>query len=336
MTPANPKDIAIVIPARNEADRIETCLTALADQNPDRVTVILVVNNTSDATVRIAQAVATRNALDLEILDQTLPAAHGVGLARRMGCDHALHLMPALAYLLTTDADCVVAPNWVSRSTFHLDQVDAVCGKVDLIEAESHVLSGMDSTCATNEGRYRHLVQDFYARHAPDCTSIRGTHGEAAGASLGFRKDAYLAVGGFAPARCGEDRQIIRNTRAAGHKVLHADDVNVRASCRLAGRAEGGMAEALLARITGGDYLIDDCLPKADWLVENATRGTLRPLAASGPGSRPCPRSGHRASDPQDRGFPAARPLRHSLLPCRRLHPSSRQYPHPTFDTNRS
>lgn len=275
MTRAVEKDSAVIIPARNEAERIGACLTALAGQWPDRVTVILVLNNTTDDTKGTARRIATQHDLDVEILDHTLPSDQGVGTARRLGCDHALRLMPRLRYLLTTDADCVVTPGWIADNIAQLQTADAVCGKIELIAQEAGILDGMDRTLATNEGVYRNLVQQIYARHAEGCADIASTHGEAAGASLAFRKAAYLAVGGFEAVRCGEDRQIIRAMRASGHRVRHADDVIAYASCRLTGRAKGGMSDALKARIEGTDYLIDDCLPDAEWLVTNAVAEML-------------------------------------------------------------
>ena len=277
MSPATPKDIAVIIPARNEEQRIGTCLGALARQEPSRVTIIVVVNNTSDGTGPRARKISDCHGMDLILLEPTLAPGQGAGTARRIGCNHALRSMPGLRYIMTTDADCIVAPDWIARNLAHLQKSDAVCGKVNLIPHEAGILDGMDREFATLEGIYRDLVQDIYARHAPDCADICGTHGEAAGASLAFSKVAYLAVEGFASIQCGEDRTIVRALRQAGRSVCHASDVTVQASCRLTGRAVGGMSDALKARISGKDYLIDDCLPAADWLVKRTADKALGP-----------------------------------------------------------
>lgn len=277
MTPASAKDTAIVIPARNETARIGACLAALAGQSPTRITVILVVNNTIDRTSGTARDAAARLGLGLTVLERILGSHEGVGSARKIGCDHALQAMPSLRHLLTTDADCIVAPDWIARNLAHLETVDAVCGKVDPIAGEAGILEAMDANLATLEGTYRDLVQSVYARHAPGCADIGGTHGEAAGASLAFSKAAYLAAGGFASVLCGEDRRIVRSLRRGGRKVRHAADVRVQASCRLTRRAVGGMSDALKARIGGADYRVDDCLPPADWLVRAAGCAALGP-----------------------------------------------------------
>lgn len=269
------KDTAVIIPARNEEKRIAACLTALAGQLPDRATIIVVVNNTTDDTKKVARRIAFERGIDVRIVDCILSPEMGVGAARRIGCTYALRRMPQLQYMLTTDADCLAAPDWVPCNIEHLQYADIVCGKIDLIADEADILCRMDQALATNEGTYRTLVQTVYARHSDQSPGLDLTHGEAAGASLSIRKTSYLAVGGFRNMRCGEDREIVRAHRSAGYRVIHADDVIVEASCRLAGRAAGGMSDALKARISGNDYLIDDCLPDAAWLIKNAATRTL-------------------------------------------------------------
>ncbi|MBV7411091.1 glycosyltransferase family 2 protein [Maritimibacter sp. DP1N21-5] len=277
MKPVTAPDIAVVIPARNEEERIAACLAALAGQCPGRVAVILVVNNTTDRTEDVARDAAGQLGLDLTVLSLRLGAQEGVGTARRIGCDHALRSLPALRYLFTTDADGIVDKHWISRTIAHLKAVDAVCGKIEPMAREAGILAAMDRHLGALEGLYRRLVQDFYARHVPGCADLAGTHGEAAGASLAFTRDAFVAAGGFAPIKCGEDRRIVRTLRGLGCKVRHADDVTVQVSCRLSGRAAGGMSDALRARIGQADYLIDDCLPPADWLTRRAYTETLGP-----------------------------------------------------------
>jgi len=269
------KDTAVIIPARNEAERIGACLSALAPQCNDRIRVILVVNNTDDDTAKIATLAAARHGIDLSVLDLTFPPGMGVGAARRKGCAVAMEQMPHLRQILTTDADCRVSADWVARSIQHLHRYDALCGRVTLNPEEAACLVGQDPSLEANESAYRRLVLECYARHAPNCADLQNSHGEAPGASLGFTRAAYEAVGGFAPIPCGEDRAIIRTARAAGLRVHHADDIWVEASCRLVGRAAGGMADTLRIRLAGTEYLADDCLPNVATLLDQVQRGTL-------------------------------------------------------------
>lgn len=268
-------DTAVVIPARDEAKRIASCLAALAPQTSERVQIILVVNNTRDATGQIAQDIACRLNVNLQVMNVTYPSNLGVGEARRLGAEFALRTLPHLRHVLTTDADCRAAPNWIERSIFHLKAVDAVCGKVALHPGEAACLEGLDPRLQVYEDAYRELVQDAFARYAPNCTDLRGSHGQTPGASLGFTSEAYLAAGGFSPIPCGEDRQIMRALRTQNMRVRHASDVCVEASCRLTGRAAGGMADTLRARLEGGNYSTDDCLPRAEDLTRQIRQGQL-------------------------------------------------------------
>lgn len=277
MTPAIRKDIAIVIPARNEAARIGACLAALAGPDAERAVVVLAINNTADATAARARAAARRAGLALRILTCRLTGHQGVGAARNLGGRVALRDLPGLRFILTTDADCVAGPDWIARNLRHLREVDILCGHIQPMAAKSAIFQRMDMTLATHEGRYRRLVQQLYARFAPGCADLLDSHGEAAGASLALRRSAWLALGGFDPVTSGEDRQLVRRARQAGLKVRHAGDVVVQASCRLDGRARGGMAQALKDRLDRDDYRVDDCLPDAEWLVRNAAAGTLGP-----------------------------------------------------------
>jgi len=266
----------VIIPARNEEHRIVACLRALAHQS-DGLAIVIVANNCTDRTVTIADEAGTDLGLTLEILDRTFDPEAGVGKARHLGCTHALTRWPDARHLLTTDADCLVASDWVARNRLHLGEVAAVCGRVSPMASELSVLSGIDIVPAEMEGRYEALAIEFYRRFRPGPCGLDGDHGCAAGASLGLLASAYRAVGGFADLKIGEDRDLVRRLKSNGFGVRHAGDVRVAASCRLDGRAQGGMSDALRARAARTDYVIDDALPPASVLIDAATRGDLGP-----------------------------------------------------------
>lgn len=264
---------AIVIPARNEERRISDCLQALKPQLDALCMIVLVANNCTDGTIR-----AARNALcgpQLLVLECALAPEQGVGAARRMGFEVAMRAAPDLRALLTTDADCVAAPDWIAANLRHLRAFDAVCGAVTPMEEERDILRNMSANEGQNEAAYRALVQKFYALVYPEPHNPLPHHGEAPGASLAVSLQAYHAVGGFADRRTGEDRDLVRRIRQAGLLVRHASNVCVAASCRLTGRAPGGMAQALRDRLAGTDYRIDDGLPPTAWLLDHMRCGTL-------------------------------------------------------------
>lgn len=277
MTAHAPVRTVVIVPARNEAARIGTCLAALARQAGPQVAVVLVANNCNDDTEVVAANAARDLGLHLQIHQISLPPGAGVGTARRLGCAQAMTAYPQAATLLCTDADCVTAPDWIARSRHHLKSHAAVCGRVLPMADELSVLDDIDVPPAEMEGRYAELVMAFYRRSLCGPRWLAGDHGDAAGASLAMTVAACKSVGGFADLATGEDRDLVRRLKAGGHAVLHAADVRVTASCRLDGRARDGMAAALRARADRTDYLIDDALPPARHLIESARRGTLGP-----------------------------------------------------------
>ncbi|MCR8826686.1 glycosyltransferase [Pseudosulfitobacter koreensis] len=266
-------DSAIIIPARNEERRIGTCLRSLAPQLGCDTLVVVVANNCTDQTEAAARAALPGPGLLVANLE--LRADQGVGTARRMGCEMAIRAAPALRSLLTTDADCVVAPDWVARNRQHLNAFDAVCGAVDPMPEERDILRHIPAQDGWKEATYRALVLRFYDAIHPEPHNPLPHHGETPGASLAFGLGAYCAVGGFSDRRTGEDRDLVRRMRHNGMKVGHVADVRVAASCRLTGRAEGGMAQTIKGRLSNPDFRIDDTLPPVRWLLEHAARGTL-------------------------------------------------------------
>ncbi|MGY9047970.1 MAG: glycosyltransferase [Rhodobacterales bacterium] len=273
-------ETTIVIPARNEEKRIGTCLAALLAQCRPNVRIIVVLNNTSDGTEAAISCEARKFGKPVDLLTLHLPPEPGGGTARRLGCAHAIDTFSNLRFLLTTDADGIAAPDWLARNLAHLDEVDAVCGAIEPIPAETTPLSGQSLDFAVWEGRYRRLVLDWYYRFAPETANPQPHHGEASGASLAIRLAAYRSSGGFDDVKTGEDRAIVRQMKSRGFAVRHAGDVVMQASCRLTGRAPDGMAAALRDRLPcrSGPYGIDTALPCSDWLLENmSTPGVWPP-----------------------------------------------------------
>ncbi|RYI11876.1 MAG: glycosyltransferase family 2 protein, partial [Acetobacteraceae bacterium] len=96
----------VVIPARDEADRITECLAALAGQGAD---VLVVANNCTDDTADLALRAGAA------VIGCTI-ADGGVGAARRLGVAEGMRRSTNLRWLMTSDADCLVAPDWVGAN----------------------------------------------------------------------------------------------------------------------------------------------------------------------------------------------------------------------------
>ena len=229
----------VLIPARNEAERIRACLAVLAAQGVD---VLVVANNCTDNTGDLAAGAGAA------VINCTLPDG-GVGAARRLGADEGLRRMPSARWLLTSDADCLVAPDWVAANCDYLQNgAAAVCGLVQPIPEEHAALPPALLRRAALEDRFLGLKAQLEAH-----LTGKASHEQTPGASLAFTPATYRAVGGFDQMPTHEDRAIITRMKMLGLPVVHARDVTVQASCRMQGRAPGGMAAALKMRSVDPD-----------------------------------------------------------------------------------
>src|SRR5215210_1296602 len=111
--------ISVVVPARDEETLIGSCLTALAEQegiSPEEYEVLLVLDRCTDATESQALEVAGEHpGFCLHWLEGP---GRGAGHARRVGMEEAyarlLSSGRADGLIASTDADTVVAPDWLS------------------------------------------------------------------------------------------------------------------------------------------------------------------------------------------------------------------------------
>ncbi len=97
----SPPSIAIVIPAKNEAQYLERCLQSLRklDYPKDRLEIIVVDNFSDDETVEIAEGFS-------EV--RTFTHAGNIGALRNFGAQQSNSEL--IAFI---DADCLAPPNWL-------------------------------------------------------------------------------------------------------------------------------------------------------------------------------------------------------------------------------
>jgi len=222
--------VGIVIPARNEADRIElglqSVLAAAAAVPVVEVRVVVVADRCDDDTGARARAC-------LGDRGSVITSHHGnVGAARRDGAARVLELFTGRrldrTWLSTTDADTSVAPCWLQSQLARADEGwTAVAGivRVDHFTEHGHEVE--------RRWRSRYVHNDD------------GTHPHVHGANLGVRADAYLDVGGWPPLATAEDHELWRRLRAARWPTVATIETWVTTSGRRTGRAPEGFAGAL-------------------------------------------------------------------------------------------
>ena len=240
--------VGVVIPAHDEEDLLPSCLDAVrlaaAPLAGVSVHVVVVADACTDRTAGLARAGGAA-VLSIE--------ARNVGTARAAGVAEVLRrtgpLDPSSVWLATTDADTLVPPCWLARQLRYAEGGwDAVVGTVTVTDWRQHP-AGLPP-----------LFARLYDTAGTDAPGGMG-HPHVHGANLGFSAAAYLAAGGFGPARTAEDHALVSALAAAGRQVLRTTTVSVVTSARRRARAPHGFSHWLSALAPPGGLAPDHVQP---------------------------------------------------------------------------
>jgi glycosyltransferase involved in cell wall biosynthesis/peptidoglycan/xylan/chitin deacetylase (PgdA/CDA1 family) len=173
-------ELSIIIPTYNRADRLRTCLEALAQQTQpvSDYEVIVVVDGSTDETTEMLGELAT--SFSLIVLSQANSGQH---IARNLGAARARG-----QYLLFLDDDIVAEPQLVAEHLrLHREQDNVVgIGQITL------KLAGTDwYTQRFAEGWREHYGQLNQTERPPDWR-------DGYGGNISVSRAAFAAVGGFA------------------------------------------------------------------------------------------------------------------------------------------
>jgi hypothetical protein len=268
--------IVVAIPVCNEEECIGACLTALSQQTSRSADhVLLLVNNTTDATIAEARAAPVPPGTQLHIVEQNLPPAQATaGYARRLAMQEAAALAGPNGVLLTTDADGRVDPDWVAVNMAEIAAgADAVAGWVDLDPIDWGNIPMHLHEADARECAYDNLCDEIHARLDPDPYDPAPRHTQNSGASIAVTANAYNLVGGVPPVPYGEDRAFLAALRRYDARIRHSPACHVTVSGRTVGRARGGMADTIRRRLQAPDAFLDDRLEPAR---DCARRAALR------------------------------------------------------------
>ncbi len=202
--------MSVVVPARNEQDRLPALLAALARQSrvPDEV--IVVDNASADATAGVARAWGAR------VVVCPVP---GVAGARQAG------LLAATGdWVVSTDADSTPGAAWLARLEAHAVGAVALYGPLRF--SEVHPL-----TARASEVGYRAFLAACAHLGRPNL----------AGANMAFTRSAALAVGGWPQQEAREDVDLGLRLARLG-PLRYVPDALVETSAR---RLRGGWGRFL-------------------------------------------------------------------------------------------
>ena len=196
------RHISVVVAARNEEKDIEKCLLSLLKQTypTNRYEIIIVDDGSTDKTASIVKSFSERFA-NIHLLSLMFDSEHKIGrkpIALAKGIAQA-----SGEIILTTDADCIVPPQWIEIMVNHFEEgVVFVAGPVAerdsntfFAKMEQLEFLGLITTAAGLIGSGRPII----------CN----------GANLAYRKDAFIAIDGFNTESSSNDDESLMN------KIVH-------------------------------------------------------------------------------------------------------------------
>lgn len=197
--------ISVVIPTFNEEDNITACLTSLCNQTIPRsdYELIVVDGGSKDKTRELAEKLADT------VIIQT---SKRVGGARNDGAKLA-----DAKILATTDADCIIPPEWLETVLASFEKNDKI---VQLYGTVTPLEPGVKFKF------YLWLANQFsrigYYTHTLYYTL---------GCNTAFVKEAYDSIGGYKCIDAGDDLEIAQRMRKIG-KVKFNPKMTVKFSMR--------------------------------------------------------------------------------------------------------
>lgn len=258
-TPPHPLcETTVIIPARDEAERIEATLAALAAQvdllgRPlDRRCheIVVLANNCRDATATHARRFGLEHpTLALRVVELLLPAESAdAGTARRILMDEACRRLLGndrpRGVIASLDADTIPAPDWLAATRIEFERgVEAVGGRVSTDPRERAALPAGARQRHLRDVAYRSLLAEIEALLDPVAHDPWPRHYQHFGASLAVTAGAYGRAGGLPPVAALEDVGFYLALRRSGGRVRHSPDVRATTSARAAARSAIGFAQ---------------------------------------------------------------------------------------------
>ncbi len=185
--------ISVIVPTYNEEQNIERCLRSLADQTVPRETyeVIVVDGNSKDQTRELAEPLA-----DVVFIQKS----KRVGGARNDGA-----MAASGEIIATTDADCIIPPDWVERIARNF--------------AEREIVQLYGMVYPIEEGFWNRL-----SLAGANTFSWVGYHTRTIYFTLGcntaFDRDAFMEAGMYRCIDAGDDLEIAQRMRKLGKVYL--------------------------------------------------------------------------------------------------------------------
>lgn len=177
--------VTVIIPARNEAENITSCLSSVCQQNfpTDYYEVLLVDDHSTDQTSAIATTLKYPNLKIISLADHI--DKNKIQSFKKMGIATAIDQATG-TLIVTTDADCIVNPDWLNFL-------------VSFYEAHAYKFIAAPVNFYNEKNRLEKFQSlDFQGMMGITGAGIAGDFMRMCnGANLAYEKSAYIAVDGF-------------------------------------------------------------------------------------------------------------------------------------------
>ena len=241
--------VSVVVPARNEESLVGSCIAALTKQDGialEEYEVLLVLDRCTDATEARALEVAAKHP-ELRLFMLEGPG-RGAGYARRAGMDEACARLLSLGrpggLVASTDADTVVAPDWLCTQLEAATRGARAIGGHIKLRDDAYLPPGV-SGWRTEQGSLRQRELLVGPCLAGENEPVRMEHWQFSGASLALTAATYEEIGGLEPRAALEDEYLERALERRSIPIERPLAVEVATSARTVGRAKRGLARDL-------------------------------------------------------------------------------------------
>jgi glycosyltransferase involved in cell wall biosynthesis len=198
------KRISVIIPTYEEERSIETFLQQFERQTipRDEYEIIIVDGDSKDRTREIAEKYVNQ---------VIIQKGEGIGGARNDG----VHIA-STPFIATTDADTILPDRWLEIMLSHFEKNDEVVAVV-----------GPDGPI---EKSIKAMLVYFFLRNIIHLGTYFGFY-TTGGTNSGFRRSAFLDVGGYRPLPHSDDVEIGFRLKEIG-RIVYDSDLYVRLSVR--------------------------------------------------------------------------------------------------------
>ncbi len=206
MTPA----ISILIPHRNDSEKLELCIKALTNQSyPREYFEIIVIDNDSD-TVHKENVDKLPGLYEIKLLNQPIQSSYA---ARNLGLKHARG-----EYIAFTDSDCIPDADWIKNGLECLENKDIIGGRINLFYKNPE----NPNTVELFEKIYSFRQNIFINKYHYSATANLITHSYIL-EDVGYFNEEMKSNG---------DREWCLRARQKGHIITYCDSVIVNHPAR--------------------------------------------------------------------------------------------------------